>query len=66
MPKKNPPKAVMAERERCAKIAEARSKQDYEKYKTESDWQQPYASNRVIRASMDIAAAIRRGVSVDQ
>lgn len=63
MAKKNPPKAVMAERERCARIAEARSKEDYEKYKTETEWRQPYASNRVVRASMNIAAAIRRGTA---
>jgi hypothetical protein len=52
-------RAVRAERERCAGIAEARAAYDKERYKAESDWRQPYAYNRVIRASLDIAAAIR-------
>jgi hypothetical protein len=52
-------KAVMDERERCAKIAEARCEEDCAKYKDERDWRQPYAFNRVVRASMDIAAQIR-------
>ena len=50
---------VTAERERCAKIADDRQAGDREKYGTEADWRLPYAFNRVIRASMDIAAAIR-------
>ena len=54
---------VAAERERCAKIADERAKTDHEKYQNETDWRMPYAFNRVIRASMDIAAAIRQGES---
>lgn len=53
--------AVAAERERCARIAEARTVLDGERYQREHDWRWPYAFNRVLRASMDIAAAIRSG-----
>ena len=52
-------KAVAAERERCAKIADERLIADQELYKNETDWRPPYTLNRVVRASMDIAAAIR-------
>jgi hypothetical protein len=51
--------AVAAERERCAKIADERAAEDRKRWEGDWDWRQPYAFNRVIRASMDIAAAIR-------
>ena len=54
-------KAVTAERERCAAIADRRAAEDNERYLRETDWRQPYALNRVVRASMDIAAEIRKG-----
>ena len=47
------------ERERCAKIADERAKADRALYQNETDWRMPYAFNRVVRASMDIAAEIR-------
>lgn len=51
--------AIAAERERCASIADARHAEDNSRYRNETDWRQPYAFNRVVRASMDIAAQIR-------
>ena len=53
-------RAVAAERERCASIADARAAYDRQIYQNETDWRMPYAFNRVVRASMDIAAAIRK------
>lgn len=53
-------RAVAAERERCAKIAGDRAYADWERYKNETDWRLPYSFNRVVRASRDIAAAIRK------
>lgn len=50
--------AVEAERAACEQIANDRCQADHS-YRNELDWRQPYAANRVIRASMDIAAAIR-------
>lgn len=50
---------LAAERERCAKIADDRAMADRNLYQNETDWRMPYAFNRVVRASMDIAAAIR-------
>lgn len=51
--------AIARERERCAMIADARASADQMRWKNETDWSQPYAANRVLRASLDIAAAIR-------
>ena len=51
---------VQAERERCAAIADRRAAKDRAKYENETDWRLPYAFNRVVRASIDIAAAIRQ------
>lgn len=51
--------AVAEERERCARIADERTITDMSLYEREKDWRWPYCLNRVLRASMDIAAAIR-------
>ena len=62
MATKNVSAEVLAERARCARIAERRAKDDENAYVHETNWDQPYAANRVIRASLDIAAIIpRRG-----
>jgi hypothetical protein len=44
---------------RCAAIADVHQLRDRRRWKNETDWRQPYASNRVLRASLDIAAEIR-------
>lgn len=56
--------AVASERERCARIADERTAEDIALYQNETDWRMPYALNRVVRASMDIASAIRNPGSV--
>jgi hypothetical protein len=53
--------AVAAERERCSAIADAQTIADQRRFGKEKDWSLPYALNRVLRASMDIAAEIRKG-----
>jgi hypothetical protein len=43
----------------AARVADKRVALDQERYRHETDWRMPYAFNRVVRASMDIAAEIR-------
>lgn len=51
--------AILAERDRCAVIADQQCVGDHALWKNETDWRTPWAFNRVVRASMDVAANIR-------